>query len=87
MDALEEEVHIRGVPLLGVYLGMQLLTEWGTEQKDREGLGWLPGTVERLQPTECYEVPHIGWNEVSFIDEGILFSELVDDLSCYLFHR
>lgn len=86
VGALEEEVHDRGVPLLGVCLGLQLLAERGSEREDREGLGWLPGTVERLQPAEGYEVPHMGWNNVSVGDEGVLFSELADDPSFYFVH-
>ncbi|HYM49162.1 MAG TPA: imidazole glycerol phosphate synthase subunit HisH [Candidatus Limnocylindrales bacterium] len=51
----------RGVPFLGICLGMQLLFESSAED-GASGLGVLPGTVERLQ-TDA-KLPHVGWNTV-----------------------
>ncbi|MEZ0116441.1 UNVERIFIED_ORG: glutamine amidotransferase [Heyndrickxia coagulans] len=47
-------------PFLGICLGMQLLFETGFENGVSEGLGFIPGTVERIQTNEI--LPHIGWN-------------------------
>lgn len=46
-------------PLVGICLGMQLLFEH-SEEGDVDGLGYLPGTVERIVSTN--PVPHLGWN-------------------------
>jgi imidazole glycerol-phosphate synthase subunit HisH len=51
----------RGVPFLGICLGMQLLFESSAED-DAACLGIFPGTVERLQTDE--KLPHVGWNTV-----------------------
>lgn len=65
VDALRRNVVDAGVPFLGICLGMQLLASRGTEGGPREGLGWIPGTVERIEPTaDDPRVPHVGWNEV-----------------------
>jgi glutamine amidotransferase len=64
VPALEDAVLGRGVPFLGICLGLQLLATWGTEHGDRPGLGWVKGTVERLPESPGIRVPHIGWNDV-----------------------
>jgi imidazole glycerol-phosphate synthase subunit HisH len=65
----------RGVPLLGVCLGMQLLFETSEEQGQSRGLGLLAGTVTRLEPGPR-RIPHIGWNEVVFARPSRLTTEL-----------
>jgi glutamine amidotransferase len=63
--ALQRQVADRGIPFLGICLGMQLMAGEGREGGDSPGLGWIPGVVERLQPADARErIPHVGWNEV-----------------------
>jgi glutamine amidotransferase len=65
VEALEQAVRRRGVPFLGVCVGLQLLADTGHEFGVHQGLGWVPGTVTRLAPEDpALPVPHIGWNEV-----------------------
>jgi imidazole glycerol-phosphate synthase subunit HisH len=54
--ALEERV-----PILGVCLGMQLLTR-GSEEGDLPGLGWIAGEARRFPAAPGVKVPHMGWN-------------------------
>lgn len=60
-----------GTPLLGVCVGMQLLFDLSLEHGEHAGLGFLPGRVERLDPSrrgpasEPLKVPHMGWNQVT----------------------
>lgn len=64
-EALEEHVCNRGIPLLGLCLGMHLLATRGSEGGESDGLGWIEGEIAHLVPQEPGErVPHIGWNEV-----------------------
>jgi imidazole glycerol-phosphate synthase subunit HisH len=63
--ALIEAVETRGVPFLGICVGMQMLTGWGREYEDVEGFGWIPGEVVRIEPSDpALKVPHMGWNDL-----------------------
>lgn len=64
----------RGVPFLGICLGLHLMFERGEEHAEGDeltlGLGLLPGVVCRIPRTDgagaTYKVPHVGWNSVDF---------------------
>ena len=65
IGAMNEAVGQRGTPFLGVCVGMQLLADAGEEFGRHEGLGWIPGTVRLIEPTDpAIKVPHMGWNKV-----------------------
>ncbi|BBD99032.1 imidazole glycerol phosphate synthase subunit HisH [Sphingobium amiense] len=65
VEAMGDAVRTRGVPFLGVCVGMQLLADAGEEFGRHEGLGWVPGTVRRIEPADpAVKVPHMGWNDV-----------------------
>ncbi|WP_353218445.1 imidazole glycerol phosphate synthase subunit HisH [Sandarakinorhabdus sp.] len=67
--ALNEAVNARGVPFLGICVGMQLLASEGHEHGIHAGLGWLPGIVSRLQPGDAsLKIPHMGWNRVDSVN-------------------
>jgi glutamine amidotransferase len=55
-----------GRPFLGICLGMQLLFEVSTEDGQHEGLGVLPGRVERFASQPGLKVPHMGWNTLDW---------------------
>ena len=64
-EALDEAVRLRGRPFLGICVGMQLMASRGLEFGVTPGLGWIPGEVRRLQPTDpSAKVPHMGWNDL-----------------------
>ena len=64
-ETLDELVRERGIPVLGLCLGMHLLATRGSEGGETDGLGWIDGEIVQLTPREPGErVPHIGWNEV-----------------------
>jgi glutamine amidotransferase len=56
----------RGVPLLGVCVGMQWLFEGSEEAPGTPGLGLLDGRCSRLRPPAAarLKVPHVGWNSL-----------------------
>jgi glutamine amidotransferase len=73
-----------GVPVLGICLGMQLLFEHSEELEPTNGLGLLEGAVTKLQ-TGGLRVPHIGWNEVSFVRHSPL-TEGLPQAGCSFYH-
>ena len=87
VDALRRHVHDEGIPLLGICLGMQMLGTSSHESGASEGLGFIPGRVERLDALGCsLRVPHIGWNDVAFQDGARLFSGIPQGTDFYFVH-
>ncbi len=67
IEAMTEAVLQRGRPFLGICVGMQLLATWGREHGDHPGLGWIPGEVVALRPSDLrLKIPHMGWNGLIF---------------------
>lgn len=65
LEALTEAVMGRGVPFLGICVGMQMLAEEGLEYRPTPGFGWIGGRVERITPADpALKVPHMGWNDL-----------------------
>ena len=64
IEAMDRAVHGRGVPFLGVCVGMQLLADAGHEHGRTAGLGWIGGDVRMMTPGPDFKVPHMGWNDV-----------------------
>lgn len=58
---LEDKALRQRVPVLGICLGMQLLTR-GSEEGTRPGLGWIPAETRRLPGDLGIKIPHMGWN-------------------------
>ncbi len=70
VEALNESVRDGGKPFLGICVGMQLMAGAGEEFGRHEGLGWIPGTVARLEPADpATRIPHMGWNDVTLTRE------------------
>ena len=63
IGAIHEVAH-RGVPFLGICVGMQVLFEQGLEMGQHQGLGLLPGQVVRFEIDASLKVPHTGWNQI-----------------------
>ena len=85
LDEVMAERLDADVPLLGICLGMQLLFEESEELGGAMGLGFLPGTVRRLDATGL-KVPQIGWNEVEWRRESPLVAGLPNPTAFYHVH-
>ena len=65
VEALNDRVLKDGAPFLGICVGMQLMADAGEEFGTHPGLGWIGGTVAKLEPADPEaRVPHMGWNDV-----------------------
>ena len=68
IEAMRERVHVGGAPFLGICIGMQLLADRGLEFGSHCGLGWIPGEVRLIEPTDpAIKIPHMGWNDVALL--------------------
>jgi len=77
VDALNETVRKRGRPFLGICVGMQLMGERGHEYEVIEGLGWIPGEVDRITPRDSsLKIPHMGWNTLNQKQRHALLDEI-----------
>lgn len=80
--ALEEKV-----PVLGICLGLQLLTK-SSEEGKLPGLGWIPAKTIKFnfsQPSNL-KVPHMGWNEIHVVNQNVLLSYLPPEPRFYFVH-
>jgi len=75
-----------GRPLLGVCLGMHLLAAMGEEGGLSEGLGFISGTVRRLEPGPGMRVPHVGWNELEIRRNHPVFEGIKANRDFYYVH-
>src|SRR6187401_1696016 len=66
VDALNDTVRKKGRPFLGICVGMQLMAERGREYEVVDGLGWIPGEVDKIVPDDpSLKIPHMGWNTLN----------------------
>ena len=88
IDSLNEAVLVNKAPILGICLGMQLMTEY-SEEGERNGLGWVKATVQKfnVKDTLRHKVPHTGWNRVTTLKESPLMSEITKDSEFYFVHE
>ena len=68
-QALTEAVR-KGVPYLGICLGLQVLFESSEEAPGVPGFGWLKGEVRRLVGGPGIKIPHMGWNQLELENGG-----------------
>ncbi|HWG05062.1 MAG TPA: imidazole glycerol phosphate synthase subunit HisH [Beijerinckiaceae bacterium] len=65
IETLGETVVRRGRPFLGICVGMQLMASRGLEYATTQGLGWIPGDVAAIRPSDPrLKIPHMGWNNL-----------------------
>ncbi len=83
-EALDEAVRARGMPFLGICVGMQLMASRGLEFGQTQGLDWIGGEVRRLETQNAglentgqggvglrrgvFKIPHMGWNDIDLVE-------------------
>ena len=80
---LLDAIH-RGVPFLGICLGLQVLYESSGEAPQLRGLHVLPGSVSAL-PSNV-KLPHMGWNQVTEMRESRLLQGIPKEAYFYFAH-
>ena len=86
---LVETIHKvveKNTPFLGICLGLQLMFESSEETPGVEGLGILKGKIVRIPDAGGLKIPHIGWNNLSYPNEGRLYKDIPEDSYVYFVH-
>lgn len=89
LDLLSKKVIKEKTPVLGLCLGMQLLSEWG-EEGDCQGLGWIKGKTVKFnfnnKDEDNLKIPHMGWNSVDLAKKSFLTKNIIDSDRFYFAH-
>jgi len=85
LDQALKECCQKGVPILGICLGAQIILEY-SEENDTPCLGLLPGRTRALPRQPGLKVPHMGWNQVRFLRPHAVFKGLPDAAEYYFVH-
>lgn len=89
IEPLNIKVKEEKAPILGICLGMQLMTK-RSEEGLKAGLGWIDAETIKfvLDPALNLKVPHMGWNVVESENKSILHSQLLDldEVKFYFVH-
>lgn len=91
LDQVLREVKDRGVPLLGICLGTQIVFESSEEDGGVECLGLMPGAVRRFPPGLSEDggklkVPHMGWNRVRLVKNHPVLKGVLPEHEFYFVH-
>jgi glutamine amidotransferase len=91
VEAVDEAVTRRGIPFLGICVGMQLMVERGLEHGITPGLGWIRGEMAPMDPRgpagEALPLPQMGWNGLRFApDAHPVLAGLEPDDHVYFVH-
>jgi glutamine amidotransferase len=76
-ELLKKRVLEDNVPILGICLGMQLLTK-GSQEGELEGLGFIDGFAKKFDFSNLEQklpIPHMGWNRVNIKKDSKLIKE------------
>ncbi len=85
LDQALRESFQRGVPILGICLGAQVILEH-SEENDALCLGLLPGKTRALARHPGLKIPHMGWNRVRFLTPHPVFRGLPEAAEYYFVH-
>jgi imidazole glycerol-phosphate synthase subunit HisH len=87
ISLLNKKVLEEKTPVLGICLGMQLLSE-GSQEGTLPGLGWIKGNTKRfdLNNTSEYKIPHMGWNFINPVRASNLLNEMDAAARFYFVH-
>jgi glutamine amidotransferase len=87
VDALSEFTMIKKKPLLGICVGLQMFADVGYEETETQGLGWVSGTVSKIDNQNGkFKLPHIGWNELNIVKASKIFKDIKNKSHMYFVH-
>lgn len=86
-EVLNENVLEKYKPILGICLGMQLMTSF-SEEGNENGLGWFDCKVSsfKVEDSLRYKIPHTGWNQIKIKKESRLMKNISENSEFYFVH-
>lgn len=86
-DVLDKKAMQDKVPVLGICLGMQLLTN-RSEEGAEHGFGWIDAETKKFDfgPVSDLKIPHMGWNTLIRKNASPLTDSLAEDAKFYFVH-
>jgi glutamine amidotransferase len=85
-EALNNVVIQNNIPIIGICLGMQLMTEF-SEEGNCEGFGWIKGKTTRFSFLDNkLKIPHMGWNNLLINRADSLYNGITTDNFFYFVH-
>lgn len=86
LEPVIHEVVDKGMPFLGICLGLQLMFERSDEAPNVKGLSLLKGEILKIPVGEYVKIPHMGWNSLHFMNNGRLFDGIDEGAYVYFVH-
>ena len=84
-ETLNYKAITEKIPVLGICLGMQLLTD-RSEEGELDGLGWIPGRARKFKSIGELKVPHMGWNTATVNNSSPLTAHIESKTRYYFVH-
>jgi len=87
VDTLNDFTVSNKKPLLGICVGLQMFADIGYEETETKGLGWIPGSVSKIDNQNGkYKLPHIGWNQINIVKDSKIFKDIENNSHMYFVH-
>lgn len=87
-EILNKKVQVEKTPILGICLGMQLMTN-GSQEGKLPGLGWIDAKTIRFNfgnTTIKRTIPNMGWNYIAIQKQSTLFNDMYENPKFYFVH-
>lgn len=87
-EVLDNEVLTKNAKLMGICVGMQILSE-GSDEGSLPGLGYIKGRVKKFDKNLFLskpKLPHMGWNDISIKKSNKILNEIDEKQGFYFLH-
>ena len=87
IDILNHKILEKRTPILGICLGMQLMTK-RSDEGELSGFGWIDAETIKFNfdNSKINKVPHMGWNFIKIQQNHPLFNSMNDEFKFYFVH-